>query len=89
MPRASTIASAGVSRRWISMQRSTSSPTASRYWRTVSMASPHLGDVGLEVGHAARLVEERRQVADGGEALLLGLDAALDQLLAWSSPKTW
>ena len=41
-----------------------------------------LGGVGLEVGTVARLVEERRQVADGREARLLGVDAALHQLLA-------
>ena len=46
-----------------------SSPTASRYCRTASIASPHLGGVRLEVRLVARLVEERRQVPDGREAL--------------------
>ena len=40
-----------------------------------------LGDVGLEVRLAARLVGKWREVADGGKAARLRLDAALDQRL--------
>ncbi len=42
----------------------------------------HLRRVGLEVGLVARVIGERRQVPDRREALRLGVDAALHQLLA-------
>src|SRR5918912_58473 len=50
MPRASTIASAGDRRRWFSMHRSTSSPTAARNWRTAPRPpAEELVDGGAEV----------------------------------------
>ena len=42
----------------------------------------HLVCVGLEVWDVARFIEEGRQVTNGGEALLLGVNAALDKLLS-------
>ena len=49
----------------------------------------HLGDVGLEVGLLARLVRERRQVPDGGEAARLRVDGSPRPASPRVVPSTW